>query len=101
MHSAAGCESVWPLDPHLCIAVAAPRVPRAPRPTLAVAPDPAGVRVRIGLGTATDQVELFRLTGDRPGDAGGMGPPVAVLPASGPDLGHLDTTAGPPRSTYC
>ncbi|PFM43740.1 hypothetical protein COJ45_27870 [Bacillus cereus] len=92
-------ESAWPNNSKEFIAVAVPRLAVPVAPTLEVDYDTEAahtlVSLQIGVehGVSVSQVEIYRVTSDKLATSvDTMGPPIATLSASGPQISFIDST---------
>lgn len=93
-------ESPWPANSKGFIAVAVPRLAAPVAPSLEANAEaeaaPPVVNLRLGLGPAVSQVELYRIANDKlAASADTMGAPITTLNAAGPELTFADTTVTP------
>lgn len=95
-------ESCWPDNSKKFIAVAAPRLALPVAPSLEVSPLPesaqtlVNLRIKLGYGVPVDKIELYRVANDKLAtNVDTMGPPIATLSVTGPEMSFTDDTLTP------
>ncbi|MFE7375674.1 hypothetical protein ACFU6E_13405 [Bacillus cereus] len=95
-------ESDWPVNKDFYMAIAAPRLAVPTAPTLAADPKPeetspvVNLHLTLGSGVAVNQVEFYRISGEKmPDSVDSMGPPLVTLNVSYPEVNFVDNSVTP------